>query len=44
MIWPEGIGYMKVTKEAIPQIVDNFLELEQQDQKTQAAASASPAQ
>jgi (2Fe-2S) ferredoxin len=43
MIWPEGIWYMKVSKEDIPQIVDNFLKLEQQDQKKQAAASASPA-
>jgi (2Fe-2S) ferredoxin len=39
MIWPEGIWYMKVTKEDIPQIVDNFLKLEEQD-KNQAVSSA----
>jgi (2Fe-2S) ferredoxin len=40
MIWPEGIWYMKVTKEDIPQIVDNFLKLEQQDVQNQAGISA----
>jgi hypothetical protein len=30
--------------EDIPQIVDNFLKLERQDQREQAAASASPAE
>lgn len=39
MIWPEGIWYMKVAKEDIPQIVDNFLKLEEQD-KNQAVSSA----
>jgi hypothetical protein len=34
---------MKVAKEDIPQIVDNFFKLEQQDQRQQEAASASPA-
>jgi (2Fe-2S) ferredoxin len=40
MIWPEGIWFMKVTKEDIPQIVDNFLKLEQQDVQNQAGLSA----
>ena len=27
MIWPEGLWYMKVTKEDVPQIVDKYLSL-----------------
>ncbi len=38
MIWPEGIWYMKVTKEDIPQIVDTYLKLEEQDNKETVAA------
>lgn len=38
MIWPEGIWYMKVTKEDIPQIVDTYLKLEEQDNKATVAA------
>ncbi len=38
MIWPEGIWYMKVTKEDIPQIVDTYLKLEDQDNKETVAA------
>jgi (2Fe-2S) ferredoxin len=33
MIWPEGIWYMKVTKEDIPQIVDTYLKLEEADRQ-----------
>jgi hypothetical protein len=34
---------MKVTKDDIPQIVDTFLKLEEQDKPAQAALSAAPA-
>lgn len=40
MIWPEGIWFMKVTKDDIPRIVDTFLTLEEQNKN---APSASPA-
>lgn len=43
MIWPEGLWYMKVTKDDIPQIVDTFLKLEEQDKPAQAESSAAPA-
>ncbi|MFQ5849814.1 MAG: ferredoxin [Candidatus Binatia bacterium] len=33
MIWPEGIWYMKVTKEDIPKIIDAYLGLEEGDRK-----------
>jgi (2Fe-2S) ferredoxin len=32
MIWPEGLWYMKVSKEDVPQIIDKYLSLEQADQ------------
>jgi (2Fe-2S) ferredoxin len=32
MIWPEGLLYMKVTKEDVPQIVEKYLTLEAADQ------------
>ena len=38
MIWPEGIWYMKVTKEDSPRIVDTYLKLEEQDNKETVAA------
>ena len=38
MIWPEGIWFMKVTKEDISQIVENFLKLEEADKKTASDA------
>ena len=38
MIWPEGIWFMKVTKEDIPQIVENCLKLEEADKKPASAA------
>jgi (2Fe-2S) ferredoxin len=38
MIWPEGIWYMKVTKEDIPAIVETYLKLEAADEKAAAAA------
>ena len=42
MIWPEGIWYMKVTKEDLPQIVDTYLTLEAADKK-QEDSTAAPA-
>jgi (2Fe-2S) ferredoxin len=38
MIWPEGIWFMKVAKEDIPQIVDTYLKLEEADKKPASAA------
>jgi len=32
MIWPEGLWYMKVTKEDVPQIIDKYLSLEAANQ------------
>ncbi|MEX0806036.1 MAG: (2Fe-2S) ferredoxin domain-containing protein [Candidatus Binatia bacterium] len=39
MIWPEGLWYMKVTKEDIPQIVKTYMELEESDQTKEAGAT-----
>ncbi len=36
MIWPDGIWYMKVTKENIPEIIETYLKLEEAD-KARAA-------
>jgi (2Fe-2S) ferredoxin len=33
MIWPEGLWYMKVTKEDIPQIVQTYMKLEEADKQ-----------
>jgi (2Fe-2S) ferredoxin len=40
MIWPEGIWYMKVTKEDVPQIVDTYLTLEAADKKPEDSTAA----
>ena len=40
MIWPEGLWYMKVTKEDVPQIIDKYLKLEEADQAKEAGAVA----
>jgi len=32
MIWPEGLCYMKVTNEDVPQIIEKYLTLEQAEQ------------
>jgi len=32
MIWPEGLWYMKVAKEDVPQIIEKYLTLEAADQ------------
>jgi (2Fe-2S) ferredoxin len=40
MIWPEGLWYMKVTKEDVPQIIDKYLKLEEADQTKAAGAAA----
>jgi len=32
IIWPEGLWYMKVTKEDVPQISEKYLTLEAADQ------------
>ena len=37
MIWPEGLWYMKVTKNDVPQIVDTYLKLEEADQAKENA-------
>ncbi len=42
MIWPEGIWYMKVTKDNIPEIIDTYLKLEEQDRQQEAALSSPP--
>jgi (2Fe-2S) ferredoxin len=40
MIWPEGIWYLKVTKQDIPSIVERFLTLEEENQTTRAGNPA----
>ena len=40
MIWPEGIWYMKVTKENIPEIVETYLKLENSDKKEQGVSQS----
>ncbi len=42
MIWPDGIWYMKVTKENIPEIIETYLKLEEADKK-QEGVSPNPA-
>ena len=42
MIWPEGLWYMKVTQEDVPQIVEQYMKLEAADQTKEAGAA--PAQ
>ena len=37
MIWPEGLWYMKVTKNDVPQIVDTYLKLEEADKAKESA-------
>ena len=37
MIWPEGIWYLKVTREDIPAIVDTYLKLEEGETKSATA-------
>ena len=32
MIWPEGLWFMKVTKEDVPQIVEKYLSIEAAEQ------------
>ncbi len=39
MIWPEGIWYMKVTQDDIPQIIETYMKLEGSDKQ---AVEASP--
>jgi (2Fe-2S) ferredoxin len=39
MIWPEGSWYMKVTKDEVPQIVDQYLKREELDKTKEAAAA-----
>jgi (2Fe-2S) ferredoxin len=39
MIWPEGLWYMKVTKEDIPQIVQTYMKLEEADQTKEVGAA-----
>jgi len=39
MIWPEGLWYMKVIKEDVPQIADAYLKLEESDQTKEAGAA-----
>jgi len=40
MIWPEGLWYMKVTKEVIPQIVEAYMKLEEADKVKEETAAA----
>jgi (2Fe-2S) ferredoxin len=39
MIWPEGLWYMKATKDDVPQIVDQCLKLEESAKTKEAAAA-----
>ena len=39
MIWPEGLWYMKVTKEDVPQIVEQYMKFEAADQTKEAGAA-----
>jgi (2Fe-2S) ferredoxin len=40
MIWPEGLSYMKVTKQDIPQIVETYMKLEEADKVAEETAVA----
>ncbi len=40
MIWPEGLWYMKVTKENIPEIIETYLKLEEADKDKGGAAES----
>jgi (2Fe-2S) ferredoxin len=33
MIWPEGIWYLKVTKEDTPQIIETYMKLEEAEKQ-----------
>ena len=37
MIWPDGIWYMKVTKQDVPEIIETYLKLEESDKKQAGA-------
>jgi (2Fe-2S) ferredoxin len=39
MIWPEGLWYMKTTKEDVPQIVEQYMKLEAADQAKEAGVA-----
>lgn len=39
MIWPEGLWYMRVSKEDVPQIVEQYMKLEGTDQAKEAGAT-----
>jgi (2Fe-2S) ferredoxin len=39
MIWPEGLWYMKVTKEDVAQIVEQYMNLEAADRAKEASAA-----
>ena len=39
MIWPEGLWYMKVTNEDIPQIVQTYMKLEEADQTKEVGSA-----
>lgn len=40
MIWPEGLWYMKVSKDDVPQIVEQYMKLEAADQAKDPSAAA----
>ena len=40
MIWPDGLWYMKVTKENIPEIIATYLKLEERDTNNSGASEA----
>jgi (2Fe-2S) ferredoxin len=40
MIWPEGLWYMKVTKQDIPQIVQTYMKLDEADKAKEETAAA----
>jgi (2Fe-2S) ferredoxin len=40
MIWPEGLWFMKVTKEDLPKIIDTYMKLEEADQPKNGGAES----
>jgi (2Fe-2S) ferredoxin len=39
MIWPEGLWYMKVAKDDVPEIVKTYMQLEEADKTKEAAVA-----
>ena len=40
MIWPEGLWFMKVTKDDLPKIIETYMKLEEADQAVESGAAS----